>query len=148
MDICAGSFCYEYNYQIQCRSCIMILVLVPVITTFSPLFEHIHSSLYIVYTDPSFTTQLVIPVFLAIVGDWERMGALILVPRARARVIRWKFNDDMDQKKQAGQYYTLYSPSGSWKDLSVRLFKDGETSAVQLARKYLHIIKGTAVISA
>ena len=114
-----------------------------------PLSSNMYIHHYnIVYTDPSFTTQLVIPVFLAIVGDWERMGALILVPRARARVIRQKFNDDMDQKKQAGQYYTLYSPSGSWKDLSVRLFKDGETSAVQLARKYLHTIKGTAVISA
>ena len=52
----------------------------------------------------------------------------------------------MDQKKQAGQYCTLYDPTGSWKELSVTLYKAGETNAVQLARKYLHTIKGTAVI--
>ena len=74
------------------------------------------------------------------------MGGYIIVPSARARVIRQLFNDVMDQKKQAEQYYTLYHPASSWKHLSVRLYQAGETSAVQLARKYLHTIKGTAVI--
>ena len=66
-----------------------------------------------------------------------------IVPSARARVIRQQFNDVMEQ---AGQYYTLYDPTSSWKDLSVKLYRAGETSAMQLARKYLHTIKGTAVI--
>ena len=70
----------------------------------------------------------------------------IIVPYARARVIRQQFNDVMDQKKQAGQYYTLYDPTSSWKYLSVRLYEAGETSAVQLARKYLHTIKGTVTV--
>ena len=52
-----------------------------------------------------------------------------VVPSARACIIRQQFNDDMDQKKQAGQYYTLYLDS-SWKHLSVRLYGAGETSAM------------------
>ena len=77
----------------------------------------------------------------------KRIGSpYTIVSPARACVIRQQFNDDMDQKKQAGQYYTLYCPYGSWKHLSVALYEAGETSAMQLARKYLHTIKGTAVI--
>ena len=74
------------------------------------------------------------------------IGSQLIVPRPRAHVIRQQFNDVMDQKKQAGQYYTLYYPISSWKQLSVVLYRAGETSAMQLARKYLHTIKGTTVI--
>ena len=79
-------------------------------------------------------------------GTDSRFYMYVVVPSGRARVIRQQFNDVMDQKKQAGQYYTLYNPDSSWKHLSVKLYGAGETSAMQLARKYLHTIKGTAVI--
>ena len=80
-------------------------------------------------------------------GDWDRMGALILVPHARASVIRQKFNDDMDQKKQAGQYYPIqpiWQLEGPVRETLQRWRDQCRATGY---RKYLHIIKGATVIS-
>ena len=84
-----------------------------------------------------------IPVFEAIVSeDWHDISRIYIVPPNRAAVIRQQFSDPLDQRRRGGEYYTLYRPDVSWKQLSVTLYKAGETKAVQLTRPHLQTVRG------
>ena len=90
------------------------------------------------------------PVFKAITGDWEKITDSVtndpLVPPARARLIREKFNA-VDQLREAAHYYVLYSDDPSWKELCVRLYGARETAALQIATPHLQTVRGTCTMS-
>ena len=65
-----------------------------------------------------------------------------LVPAARARLIREKFNA-VDQLREVAHYYALYGWGPSWKRLCVRLYRARETAAVQIATPHLQTVRGT-----
>ena len=86
------------------------------------------------------------PVFKAITGDWEKISDsdtnIPLVPAARARLIREKFNA-VDQLREAAHYYALYRVNASWKELCVSLYRARETAALQIATPHLQTVRGT-----
>ena len=65
-----------------------------------------------------------------------------IVPGARARLFRERFSVP-DQRTEAGRYYALYRHNPSWKELSVRLYRAGETEALQIARPHIQTVTGT-----
>ena len=88
------------------------------------------------------------PVFKAITGDLEEIGDindLPLIPAARVRLIREKFNA-VDQLREAAHYYALYSYNASWKELCVSLYRARETAALQIARSHLQTVRGTCTM--
>ena len=90
------------------------------------------------------------PVFKAITGDWEKIRDINnmspLVPPARARLIREKFNA-VDQLREAAHYYALYGLGPSWKHLCMGLYTARETAALQIARSHLQTVRGTCTMS-
>ena len=81
--------------------------------------------------------ETVIPVFEAITGDLSEFD----IPPCRLQVIIKTFNP-ASQRRAAAQYYIQCSPNASWKDLSVRLYREEESNALQLARQYVHLVRG------
>ena len=69
-----------------------------------------------------------------------------LVPPARSRLIREKFNA-VDQLREAAHYYALYSYGASWKGLCVGLYRARETAALQIATPHLQTVIGTCTMS-
>ena len=69
------------------------------------------------------------------------IGGYIIVPRARAELIREKFNVH-DQPTEAGKYYALYNSDPNWKELSLWLYRAGETVAVDIARPHIQTVIG------
>ena len=98
--------------------------------------------------DPSLNPHNVIPVFQALTGHWEVIGdypnSLAVVPDARAQLFRERFSVP-DQRTEAGRYYALYDPDPSWKELSLNLYRAGETEALQLARPHIQAVTGTVL---
>ena len=87
------------------------------------------------------------PVFKAIIGDWEKITSgdcapdwekityndkIVYFPPARARLFREKFNA-LDQRREAACYYVLYGLDPSWKKLCVHLYRARETVFLQLS---------------
>ena len=98
-------------------------------------------------SDPSVTPHNVIPVFQALTGEWDRIGdypigRYIIVPDARAQLFRDKFTTRDELTETAGKYFALYHPNPSWKFLSVRLYRGGETEALQIARPHIQTVRG------
>ena len=81
--------------------------------------------------------ETVIPVFEAITGDLSDLG----IPSKRLQVII-KVLNPVSQRRAAAQYYIQCYPDASWKYLSMRLYKMGESNALQLARQYVHLVRG------
>ena len=81
--------------------------------------------------------ETVIPVFEAITGDLRDLG----IPSKRLQVIIKTYNP-ASQRRAATQYYIQCSPYASWKDLSVRLYRNVQSNALQLARQYVHLVRG------
>ena len=81
--------------------------------------------------------ETVIPVFEAITGDLSDVG----IPSKRLQVIFKRYNPDT-QSRASAQYYIQCSPYASWRDLSVRLYMQEESNALQLARQYVHLVRG------
>ena len=92
-------------------------------------------------SDPSLNPHLLVPVFTAISGEWEKIGH-ITVPQARAALFREKFGDGDQVRAEAGKYYVLYKDDPSWKDLSVCLYRVGETKAVEIAKPHVQTVTG------
>ena len=90
-------------------------------------------------SDPSVTPHNVIPVFQALTGRWDQIGA---VPHPRAQLFRDKLTTRDELTEAAGKYFALYHPSPSWKWLSVRLYRGGETEALQIARPHIQTVRG------
>ena len=88
------------------------------------------------------TPHNIIPVFQALIGDWDWIGDYTIVPDARAQLFREKFRCRDQLTEAAGKYFALYHPSSSWKWLSVRLYRDGETEALQRAKRHIQTVKG------
>ena len=112
---------------------------------YHPLHVCTHCMLLFFSTDPTLTPPHTIPVFEAITRDWHQIGndtKQIIVPDARAAVIRQQFSDPLDQRRRGGEYYALYCPWASWKGLSLNLYRAGETKAVQLTRPHLQTVRG------
>ena len=81
--------------------------------------------------------ETVIPVFEAITGDLSDFG----IPQDRLKVI-FKILNLFAQRRAAAQYYIQCCPDASWRDLSVTLYNMGESNALQLARQYVHLVRG------
>ena len=93
-------------------------------------------------SDPSVTPHNVIPVFQALTGDWGDIGHCIIVPRPRARLFRDKLTTRDELTETAGEYFALYYPNPSWKQLSTGLYSGGETEALQIARPHIQTVRG------
>ena len=93
-------------------------------------------------SDPSLNPHLLIPVFTAISGDWEKIDNYTTVPRPRAALFREKFSDGDQVRAEAGKYYALYHHNPSWKDLSLYLYRAGETKAVEIAKPHVQTVTG------
>ena len=81
--------------------------------------------------------ETVIPVFEAITGDLSDVG----IPRDRLEVILKMYNPDT-QRRAAAQYYIQCDPDASWRDLSMELYRNVQSNALQLARQYVHLVRG------
>ena len=81
--------------------------------------------------------ETVIPIFEAITGDWIDFGN----PSNRLQVIIKTFNPT-SQRKAAARYYIQCYPNASWRDLSLRLYANVQSKALQLARQYVHLVRG------
>ncbi|CAI8010513.1 hypothetical protein GBAR_LOCUS6934 [Geodia barretti] len=90
--------------------------------------------------DPSLNPHLLIPVFTAISGDWEKIDGNTTVPDARAALFREKFSDRDQVTAEAGKYYALYHLDPSWKDLSLHLYAAGKTKAVGIAKPHVQTV--------
>ena len=64
------------------------------------------------------------------------------MPDARAQLFRERFSVP-DQRAAAGKYYALYDPDPNWKELSLFLYRAGETEALQIARPHIQTVTGT-----
>ena len=64
------------------------------------------------------------------------------VPDARAALFREQFSDHNKVTAEAGKYYALYHHDPSWKDLSVGLYRAGETKAVEMAKPHVQTVSG------
>ena len=93
-------------------------------------------------SDPSMTPHNVIPVFQALTGDWNVIGSNTIVPDARVQLFQDKLTTRDELTEAAGKYFALYHESPSWKFLSVRLYKGGETEALQIARPHIQTVRG------
>ena len=93
-------------------------------------------------SDPSVTPHNVIPVFQALTGEWDRIDSEIIVPRHRAQLFLDKLTTRDELTKTAGKYFALYYLSPSWKWISVRLYRVGETEALQIARPHIQTVRG------
>ena len=81
--------------------------------------------------------ETVIPVFEAITGDLSDFR----IPQGRLKVI-FKILNLFAQRRAAAQYYIQCCLFAGWKDLSVRLYRKEESNALQLARQYVHLVRG------
>ena len=81
--------------------------------------------------------ETVIPIFEAITGDLSGFD----IPQDRFKVI-FKILNPFSQRRAAVQYYIQCIPYASWKNLSVRLYRKEESNALQLARQYVHLVRG------
>ena len=81
--------------------------------------------------------ETVIPVFEAITGDFSDFR----IPQDRLKVI-FKILNIFAQRRAAAQYYIQCLPYASWKDLSVILYRKEESKSLQLARQYVHLVRG------
>ena len=97
------------------------------------------NSTCVLSSDPSFNPQNLRPVFRAITGDIKSVD----IPSPRAGLFREKFSGREDQLNEAGKYCALYHPDPNWKWLSHRLYKAGETVAVDLAKPHIQTVTGT-----
>ena len=93
-------------------------------------------------SDPSLNPHLLVPVFTAISGEWKKIDIHTTVPEARADLFREKFGDGDQVRAEAGKYYALYNDDPSWKDLSVNLYRAGETKAVEIAKPHVQTVTG------
>ena len=93
-------------------------------------------------SDPSLNPHLLVPVFTAISGEWEKIDIYTTVPQARAALFREKFGDGDQVRAEAGKYYALYYHSPSWKNLSLYLYRAGETKAVEIAKPHVQTVTG------
>ena len=97
-------------------------------------------------SDPSLNPHLLVPVFTAISGEWQEIQSLgyrcTTVPEARAALFREKFSDGDQVRAEAGKYYALYHDEPSWKDLSLALYRAGETKAVEIAKPHVQTVTG------
>ena len=93
-------------------------------------------------SDPSVTPHNVIPVFQALTGRWDVIGGNTIVPAARAQPFRQKLTTRDELTESAGKYFALYHYIPSWKFLSVKLYRDGETEALQIARPHIQTVRG------
>ena len=64
------------------------------------------------------------------------------VPDAWAALFHKKFCDHGQVTAEAGKYYALYRHNPSWKALSLRLYKAGETKAVGFAKPHVQTVTG------
>ena len=81
--------------------------------------------------------ETVIPIFEAITGDLSGFG----ISKYRLKVI-FKILNIFAQRRAAAQYYIQCCPDASWKNLSVRLYRKEESKSLQLARQYVHLVRG------
>ena len=118
---------------------------------------HVLMTIYVLSSDPSIIPHHLIPVFQAITKDWAmigdpNVGSSIIggysiggyyttVPHARAELFRTKFSVS-DQRTEAGKYYALYHMNPNWKKLSLFLYSEGETLALDIARPYIQTVTG------
>ena len=96
-------------------------------------------------SDPSLTPHHLIPVFQALTGDWEKISGYTVVPEARAQLFRERFSACDQLCSEAGKYYALYYEDPNWKELSLWLYKAGETEALQIARPHIQTVAGSYV---
>ena len=100
--------------------------------------------IYIVLSsDPSVTPHNVIPVFQALIGNWDMIGSFSIVPPARAQLFEDKLHTRDKLTEAAGKYFTLYYTIPSWKWLSVCLYRSGETEALKIAMPHIQTVRGT-----
>ena len=81
--------------------------------------------------------ETVIPVFEAITGDLSDFD----IPSKRLHVIINTLNP-VAQRRAAAQYYVQCIPHASWRNLSMRLYRKQESKSLQLARQYVHLVRG------
>ena len=81
--------------------------------------------------------ETVIPIFEAITGDLSDLG----IPSKRLQVIIKTFNP-ASQRRAVAQYYIQCYPYASWRDLSAAFYRKEELNAQQLARQYVHLVRG------
>ena len=93
-------------------------------------------------SDPSVTPHNVIPVFQALTGDWDEIGRFTIVPPPRAQLFRDKLTTRDEFTEIAGEYFALYHRNPTWKSLSVSLYENGETEALQIARPHIQTVRG------
>ena len=74
--------------------------------------------------------------------DWAGIGHIIIVPDARAEVIRHQYPSDDDQRRQGAQYYITVHPWASWEDLAGRLYWYEEHRALKTLKDVLPKPKG------
>ena len=98
--------------------------------------------LLVLSSDPSLNPHLLIPVFTAISGDLGMFTGYTTVPDARAALFRKNFSDCDQVTVEAGKYYALYRPHPSWKNLSRKLYRAGETKAVGIAKPHVQTVIG------
>ena len=93
-------------------------------------------------------------VFAAITGNWWKIKSqcgdssrvYTTVPDARAALIRKKFSQHDQVTAEAGKYYALYHHDPSWKELSVNLYRAGETTALGIAKPHVQTVTGMCYV--
>ena len=94
------------------------------VSTFFFTNTHIsHSS------DPSLTVEQVKPIMMQMT-DWAEPGDYIIIPHARAVIIRQQHESEDEQRAQASIYYVHVNPFSSWHDLAGILYRSSQPKAV------------------
>ena len=78
------------------------------------------------------------------VTNWIKPGALcVIVPHARAVIIRQQHESEHQRRAQASVYYVHINPFASWHNLARILYHSSQCkSAVDTFRAYLPKLKG------
>ena len=92
-------------------------------------------------SDPTFTVENVREV-MAQVGNWEKVGGELNVPRSKQLEIKQQSSTEREKSLALGDYWVNNDPDPSWKELARELYYSGEERALAVMKQYLQQQQG------
>ena len=81
------------------------------------------------------------------VQDWEDLASLVQVPWNTQGIIKRRYSTEYDRKKAMSEYFLTCAPNATWPTIAGKLYRMGETAALERAKKYFQRPSGTDIIT-
>ena len=93
------------------------------------------------HTDPTLNTRNVQRVMEG-VGDWDRVGISLSVPKAIRDKISAECSSDDEKISILANHVVTILPNIDWEEIAAALYRCDEERAVERAKSYLHTVPG------